>query len=509
MHWTVRLLGLALATFSATAGQQQASSPPSPAADVYAITGATLIDGSGRTPVNDSIVIIRADSIVAVGKRGRLAIPATAKVIDARGLVLAPGFIDTHNHSDRGLAQDPSAATQVSQGITTLAVGQDGGSAFPVADYLNELDRNPVAVNVLTFVGHATLRSRAMAGNTSRPATPAEIGQMQRMVEQAMREGAFGLSSGLEYEEGKPATTEEMIALATMAGRAGGIYISHIRDEADKTLESISELIRIGREGRLPAQISHIKLGSVAVWGRAREAVALINAARRRGQDVTADCYPYDAWASTIRVLIPSGRYDDKNDVAKGLADVGGAQNITIVSCRAHPDYEFKTLEEIALRENVTPVEMYMRIVREGGAGVVCHSMKDEDIQIFYRQPWVMVSSDGGIGSRHPRGAGTFPRVLGRFVREQHWLSLTEAIRKMTSLPAWRLGLKDRGIIKVGYKADLVLFDPATVIDRSTFPEPQTISAGVKNVWVNGTEVWAKENVTGNRPGRALRHQAK
>jgi N-acyl-D-amino-acid deacylase len=475
--------------------------------ETIAITGATLINGSGQTAVTDTAVVIKGDSIVAVGRRGRIKIPEGAKVIDARDLVLAPGFIDTHNHSDRGFDQDPSAVTQVSQGITTVAVGQDGGSEFPVGEYLKKLDEHPVALNVLTFVGHATLRSRVMGANTSRHATDAEIDQMKQMTDQGMRDGAFGLSTGLEYEVGKPATTEEVIALASVAGRYGGIYISHMRDEADKTFAALNELIRIGREGHLPAQVSHIKLGSVAVWGRAREAVALINSARKRGQDVTADCYPYDAWNSTIRVLIPSGRHDDPDDVAKGLADVGGAQTITIVSCRAHPDYEFKTLDEIARQQNVTPVEMYMRIVRDGGATIVCHSMKAEDIHVFYQQPWVMVSSDGGIGSRHPRGAGTYPRVLGRFVRQQHWLSLTEAIRKMTSLPAWRLGLRDRGSIKAGYKADLVLFDPATVIDRSTFQQPEIISTGIKTVFVNGVAVWQDDKVTGNRPGRALRHR--
>jgi len=500
------------ALFSASIRHELVSavaSAGSNAEDTIAITGATLIDGSGRPLIKDEVVIIRGASIVGVGKRGRIKTPKEAKVIDAHGLVLAPGFIDTHNHSDRGLDQDPSAATQVSQGITTIAVGQDGGSEFPIGEYLKKLDEHPVALNVLTFVGHATLRSKVMGENTNQHATDAEIEQMKQMVDQSLREGAFGLSTGLEYETGKPATTEEVIALATVAGRAGGIYISHIRDEADKAFESFNELLRIGREAHLPAQVSHIKLGTVAVWGRAREAVALINAARKRGQDVTADCYPYDAWNSTIRVLIPSGRHDDPNDVARGLADVGGAQNITIVNFRAHPEYEFKTLDEIARQQNVTPVEMYMRIVRDGGATIVCHSMKDEDIRIFYQQPWVMVSSDGGIGSRHPRGAGTFTRVLGRLVREQHWLSVTAAIRKMTSLPAWRLGLKDRGLVKPGYKADLVLFDPATVIDRSTFEQPQLVSAGVKVVFVNGVEVWQDDKVTGNRPGRALHHQPK
>jgi N-acyl-D-amino-acid deacylase len=481
---------------------------PSPE-EMIAIVGATLIDGSGRTPQRNSAVIIKGDSIVAAGQRERIKIPEEARLIDAKGLVVAPGFIDTHNHSDRGFDNDPAATTQVSQGITTVAVGQDGGSEFPVGDYLRKLDQTPVALNVLTFVGHATVRSRVMGEDTNRRATESEIEKMQQMVQQSMQEGAFGLSSGLEYEIGKPATTEEIIALARTAGQYGGIYISHIRDEADKAFEAFAEAIRIGKEAHLPVQISHIKLGTVAVWGRASEVVALINGARKRHQDITADCYPYDAWNSTIRVLIPSGRHDDAQDVARGLADVGGAANIIIVNCRAHPDYEFKTLEDIARAESISPVEAYMRIVRDGGASVVCHSMKESDIRTFYQQPWVMVSSDGGIGSRHPRGAGTYPRVLGMFVRQLHWLTLQEATRKMTSLPAARLGLTNRGLIRTGFKADVVLFDPAKVIDRSTFQEPARISDGIKRVFVNGIEVWRDGAATGSRPGRALRHSAK
>jgi len=476
------------------------------AAVVTAIRGATLIDGTGGPPLLNATIVIRGETIETAGSAASVTIPVGARVIDGSGLVVAPGFIDTHNHSDRGFSEDPAATSQVSQGITTLAVGQDGGSDFPVGAFLGGLDRDPIAVNVVTFVGHATVRARAMHGETKRQATSGEIRAMEQMVEQAMREGAFGLSSGLEYEAGKPATTEELIALATVAGRFGGIYISHIRDEADQTFAALAEAIRIGKEGRLPAQISHIKLGSVAVWGRARAAVALINRARRRGQDVTADCYPYEAWNSTIRVLIPSGRHDDPVAVARGLADVGGAQNILIVSCRAHPDYEFKTLAQVAQEQKMAPVELYMRIVQEGGASIVCHSMKEADIRVFYQQPWVMVSSDGGIGSRHPRGAGTFPLVLGRFVRERHWLSLAEAVRKMTSLPAWRLGLENRGLIRPGFKADLVLFDPAKVIDRATFQQPQLVSEGINRVFVNGVEVWQDAKVTGLRPGQALRH---
>jgi N-acyl-D-amino-acid deacylase len=328
---------------------------------------------------------------------------------------------------------------------------------------------------------------------------------MSELVEQAMREGAMGLSTGLEYETGKPASTEEVIALAKTAGAHGGIYISHIRDEADSSFEALAEAIQIGREAHIPVQISHIKLGTLKVWGKAKEVVTLINKARARGQDVTADCYPYEAWSSTIRVLIPSGRHEDPIDVARGLADVGGPQNVTIVSCRAHPDYEFKTMDQIAKQEKISPVELYMKIVRDGGAGVVGHTMKEPDIEVFYRQPWVMVSSDGGIGSRHPRGAGSYPRVLSRYVRELRWLTLTEAIRKMTSLPAQRFKLRDRGLLRPGFKADLVLFDAERIVDRSTFRDPQLISEGVKRVFVNGEEVWSDGNVTGKHPGKPLR----
>ena len=469
------------------------------------IVGATLIDGSGRAPVADSVVVLKDDTIVAAGKRGQVQVPQGARSIDGAGLVVAPGFIDAHNHSDRGFSSDPSAASQVSQGITTVVVGQDGGSPFPVGDFLQDLDKNPIALNVLTFVGHATVRSRVMGEDTNRLATPKEIEEMRQLVEQAMREGAMGLSTGLEYETGKPASIEEVVTLAKAAGAYGGIYISHIRDEADKSFEALAEAIQVGREARIPVQISHIKLGTLKVWGKAKQVVDLINKARSRGQDVTADCYPYDAWSSTIRVLIPSGRHDDPIDVARGLADVGGPANITIVSCRAHPDYEFKTLDEISKQEKISPVELYMKIVRDGGAGVVCHSMKDADIRMFYRQPWVMVSSDGGIGSRHPRGAGTYPRVLGSYVRELRWLSLPEAIRKMTSFPALRFKLHDRGLIRPGFKADVVLFDPVRVIDRATFKDPQLVADGMKRVFVSGVEVWNDGKATGERPGRALR----
>lgn len=471
---------------------------------MIAIVGPTVIDGSGSAPFVTTAVLLRGDRIDAVGPRS---IPRDAVIVDGHGLMLAPGFIDMHNHSGAGLEKDPSATTQVSQGITTLALGQDGGSELPVGAYLHKLEQNPVAVNVLTFVGQATVRGVVMKGDTDRQATAEEIAAMTGIVDQAMREGAFGLSTGLEYEAAKKSSTEEVIALAKRTAPFGGIYISHVRDEAQLTFPSFEEAIRIGAEARVPVQISHIKMGSKTVWGRAPEAVRLIEAARAHGQDVTADAYPYDAWHATIRVLVPSGRYDDPHDVAEAIDENGGAEAVTIVNCAAHHDYEFKTLLQIAEEQKTTPVEVYMQIVRDGGATIVCRSMKEEDIRVFYAQPWVMVGSDGGIGLRHPRGAGTYPRILGRFVRELHWLPLEEAVRKMTSLPAQRLRLADRGLVKEGMKADLVLFDAARVIDRSTFQEPQKIAEGIEHVFVNGVEVWRAGAVTGAKPGRPIRIQ--
>lgn len=471
-----------------------------------AIVGGSLVEGLSAAPVENSLIIITGDSLTVVDKTGKVPIPKGAQVIDANGLLIAPGFIDTHNHSDRGLSDDPLATSQVSQGITTVVVGQDGDSALPIAKYLATLDQNPVAVNVATLLGHATLRDRVMGGDTARQCTTIEIEQMTRMVEQAMKEGAFGLSSGLEYKAGKDAPTSEVAALALMAGQYKGLYFTHIRDEGDNFFESLHEAIQIGKSGLLPVQVSHIKLGSASVWGRARQAIEMIETAHRFGYDITADCYPYDQWNSSIEILVPSGRYGDQAEVAAGFASVGGPGEITIVRCPSNPDYEFRTMKDIAYRLNVAPIQLFTNIIRDGGASVICRAMREQDIQAFYQQPWVMVSSDGGIGSRHPRGAGTFPRVLGRFVRELNWLSLTEAIRKMTSMPALRLRLPDRGLVRRGYKADLVLFDPNRVIDRATFERPQLTSEGVIHVFVNGVEVWREGVPTGHRPGRALRH---
>ncbi len=479
------------------------SSAPRPAEKSKVIVGAIVIDGSGRPGFRANVRIV-GDRIARVG---RFAPRADEEIIQARGMIVAPGFIDIHNHSQEGLEREPAATNQVSQGLTLLAVGPDGGSPWPVAEYLKKREEQKIAVNVLSFIGHATVRQQVMGKDYDRAATPEEISKMAALVDQAMREGAFGLSSGLEYDVGRGATTEELIELARAASRHGGIYTTHMRDEEEGMLDALAEAIRIGREARLPVQISHIKMGNRNVWGQAHKAIALVNRAHRAGLDVTADCYPYTAWASTITVLVPNRHHDDKQEVEKDLQNVGGASHVLVTNCRAHPEFEFKNLEEIAASTNRTAVEAYQRIVHDGGASVVCSSMNEADLRAFYVQRWVMVASDGGIGSRHPRGSGTFTKVLGRFVREQHWLTLPEAVRKMTSLPAKRLGLTDRGLIREGMKADLVIFDPKRVIDRSTFKEPQLLSEGVERVFVNGEPVWENGKVTGLMPGEIIRKQ--
>jgi N-acyl-D-amino-acid deacylase len=289
-----------------------------------------------------------------------------------------------------------------------------------------------------------------------------------------------------------------------VGARSGGVYCSHIRAEAYISFEAIREAIAIGERAHVAVQISHIKLGTVSVWHKAAEAIALVEAARKRGVDVTADEYPYNAWSSTITVLVPDKRYDYPPSVEKALADVGGAANVLVVRHAAHPDYEFRTLEAIASQRGVTAVEQFIQIVKDGGAGVVCTSMVDDDMRAFYRQPWVMVGSDGGIGTRHPRGAGTFPRVLGRYVRDEKWLALPEAIRKMTSAPADRLRLTDRGRLVEGAFADVVVFNPKTVVDRSTFSDPGILATGIEKVFVAGDLVWDNGRSTAARPGQVL-----
>jgi N-acyl-D-amino-acid deacylase len=488
------------------AGLPLAASPQTdPPSSSFLIQGAQVADGTG-SPLKKADVRVSGDRIAAVGT---LTPAPGERVVRADGLVLAPGFIDVHNHSTEGLKTDPLAETQVSQGITTLVLGPDGDSPWPIGEYLAAVEKAPAAVNVMTMVGHETVRSLVMGKDFRREATPAEVAKMADLVAQGMREGASGLSSGLEYDVGSYAATDELVALSKPAAKDGGFYMTHVRDEAEKTLSAFDEAIEISKRGGLPLQISHIKLGTIGVWGKTPQAIAMIDAARQKGQDVTADCYPYEAWHSNLEVIVPDKRYDDPKSVAEALRVLGGPSKITVTACKAHPAYAGKTLEHIAKEENLTPVALYSKMVSEGGADIIGHAMTAEDVRAFYKQPWVMVASDGGINTDHPRGAGTFPRVLGRFVREEHLLTLEDAVRKMTSLPASRMKLADRGRIAPNLKADLVLFDPRTVIDRSTFEDPRRLAEGIVLVVVNGEAVWSDGKPTGARPGRVLRGSAK
>ncbi len=477
----------------------------SPNGEPTAIVNARVADGTGK-PLRKASVRIVGDHIVRIGnfKPGK-----NDRILDAKGLVLAPGFIDIHNHSTDGLQTDPLAETQIAQGITSLVVGADGDSPWPILPWLDALRKNPAAVNVAAMVGHATIREQVMGQDFKRVATSAEMAQMAELTEQAMQEGAIGLSSGLEYEVGSYSNTDELVLMSTTAARSRGFYMTHIRDEGNKSFEALHEEIAIGERARIPIEHSHIKVSTVAVWGKAPEYIRIIESARKRGVDFLADCYPYDAWASNIKAIMPDKQYENPQSVEKALADTGGPDTVTITEFKPHPEYESHTIAELAAQRGISPVQMYIQIIREGDAanteaGVIGKSMIESDIKAFYQQPWVMVASDGGIGSHHPRGAGTYPRVLGLYVREKHWLTLPEAIRKMTSLPAQRLGWKDRGVIREGAFADLVLFDPETVIDRSTFAKPFELPVGIERVFVNGELVWDAGKPTGSRPGRVL-----
>jgi N-acyl-D-amino-acid deacylase len=466
---------------------------------------AQIADGTGK-PLRKASVRISGDRIVRVGSfrpdRGET-------IIDAKGLVLAPGFIDIHNHSTEGIDADPLAETQIAQGITTVILGADGDSPWPIGAWLDAHRKNPASVNVGMLIGHATIREEIMGKDFKRVATSDEIANMSVLVDQAMRAGALGLSSGLEYEVGSYSATSELVSMSQTAAKFGGFYMTHTRDEGNKSFNALKEEIAIAQRAHIPVEHSHIKLGTVSVWNKASEYIRIIDDARTDGVDFLADCYPYDAWHSNIKVIMPDKQYENPQSVQKALTDTGGPGSVTIVEFPPNTSYEGHTIADLARDHSVTPVEMYMQIVREGDAAhseanVIGQSMVEPDIKAFYTQPWVMVASDGGIGSRHPRGAGTFPRVLGVYVREKHWLTLPEAIRKMTSLPAQRLGWKDRGEIREGAIADLVLFNPATVIDHSTFTKPFELPTGIEKVFVNGTLVWSSSKTTGARPGRIL-----
>jgi N-acyl-D-amino-acid deacylase len=488
---------------AAMAGTVQSQPPPRS----LLLANGTLVDGTGA-PSRSASVRIRGDRIVEIGPS--LQPMDGDEVIDVAGLTVAPGFIDLHSHADRGLEEHPDAESQVMQGITTALVGQDGGSELPIADFFERIERLRPAINYTTSVGHGTVRSVVMGGDFKRAATAAEIETMKALVDRGMRDGAVGLSSGLEYDPGFYAKPEELVEVARAAAAHGGFYSSHVRDEENEAFEAWREAIDVGRKARMPVQISHIKLASKSVWGRAAEAVALLESAAREELDVRADWYPYTYWQSSIYVLIPDRDFENRAKWEKGLDEIGGARNVLITNYRPDPSFNGRTVAEVAQSTGKDYVTTIIEMIRAAGPGIgiIGTSMSEDDLARFAAHPQVLICSDGGLTGRHPRGYGAFPRVLGRFVRERGLLSLEAAVSKMTSRSADRLGMRDRGQLAAGRFADVVVFDPKTIVDRGTPQEPSLAPVGMRHVIVNGEVVLRDGRPTGARPGRGLRRDA-
>ena len=494
------------------------------------IRGGKVVDGSGN-PWYHADIAIKNDRIAEIGQ---LSNHEAKRVIDAHGLVVAPGFIDPHTHALRGIFEVPNAESALLQGVTTLTEGNDGSSPYPIDRHYADIDNLRISPNWAVFVGQGTIRQRVI-GFGLRKATPEEMERMKQMVRDAMEQGALGISTGLFYVPGSFTSTEEVIELSKVAAEYNGIYISHIREEAAQLIDSVQETIRIGEEADIPVQITHHKVIGVENWGASIESLRLVDEARKRGVDVTIDQYPYTASQTSINALIPQwaqagGREEMlsrinsaetystiKNEVvAKILYDRGGGdpKNVFISRNSWDPDMAGKNLAELAIDAGLEPTpenaaDVVFDIIRGGGATAVYHAIGPEDVDRIMQHPATAIGSDGpvgvfGEGAPHPRQYGTFARVLGLYVRERKILSLEEAIRKMSSQSARRLGIHDRGLITKGYFADIAIFDPDEIIDKATFENPHQYAIGTKFVLVNGTVVVENGQHTGARPGRIL-----
>ncbi len=472
------------------------------------IVNASIVDGTGA-PARNGAVRIVGDQIVAVGE---LQPEPGERIVDAAGLTLTPGFIDTHSHHDDGLFEDRAAMTAVSQGITTIIAGQDGSMSYPVKELFERMQQTPPAINVATYVGHGDIREDVMGADFRRHATAAEIERMRALLSDGMDAGALGLATGLEYDPGIYSATEEIIALAKVAARSDGRYISHIRSEDRHFWAAVDEIVRVGREARIPVQVSHMKLAMVDWWGQSRRFLDVLDRARREGVEITGDVYPYEYWQSTLTVLFPERDFTNRATAEFVLKSISPPDGLLISEYTPEPALKGLTIAQIARQKGMSPADTLIDLIARSqveGAdeSVIGTSMRADDIAAIIAWPHANICSDGSLSGMHPRGAGAFTRVLRVYVREQKLLSLEEAIRKMTSASAEHVGIADRGVIRAGAFADLVLLDPVQVADRATTERPGALSVGIAKVWVNGTVVLDGGQATGAFPGLGIRRQ--
>ena len=486
------------------------------------VRGGTVYDGTGAPGVTADVAV-SGDRIVAVG-----AVPGRGAVeMDARGHAVSPGFIDVHSHDDFAVLLDPGMAFKVMQGVTSDVVGNCGSGVVPYrsalarfgrlmpgatppewdgfAGYLSRVTEAGPALNVAVLIGHGSLRAGAM-GLDQRKASDDEMGRMRGWVREGVEAGAVGLSTGLIYEPGRYAGTEEIVELAREMGAAGGLYATHMRNEAGGLLDAVAEAIRVGEEAGVPVQISHHKASGRENWGRVRDSLGLIEAARARGLDVTADQYPYTAGSTSFHAVVQNGSL--RADSPGGLGMLGPEQ-VLIASAPRHPEYEGLTLAALVERWQLPLDEAAARLLTEEGEAcfVVVFSMHEADVRTVMAHPTTMIGSDGvpAAGSKpHPRLYGCFPRVLGHYVRDERVLDLPTAIHRMTGMPAAKFRLADRGVLRPGGFADIVVFDPARIRDTATYEDPRRFPDGIRAVYVNGTAVARDGQPTGARPGRAL-----
>ncbi len=500
------------------------------------ITGGLVFSGEDNLPTVADVGL-RGDRIVAIGDLRKW---QSKSQLDARGLAVAPGFIDIHSHAVRddprdGIFRWPDAENLIRQGVTTVIGGPDGSSPLPITETFDALEAAPAAVNFGTFVGHGSIRE-LIIGDDDREPSATELDAMRAQVATAMQAGAFGLSSGLIYPPGRFASTEEVIALAKVAARYNGIYISHMREEGLDVLLSVAETIRIGEEGGLPAQITHHKIVGAPMWGKSVETLRLVDEALARGVDVSIDQYPYTASSTSLTILFPGWSLDggrpallerirdpaererlQKEIVYRIEVDRGGNDpaNVVIASCPFDQALNGMNLSEI-LDQQERPVSkdnaalLLMELVAAGNCSAVFHAINEDDVRRIMRHPQTMPSSDGGIEAPservpHPRNYGTFARFLGHYVRDEGVLPLHTAVYRISGLPAARLNLGDRGRLVVGAVADIAVFDAAAVRDTATFEDPHQYAEGMRHVFVAGQSVLQNASMTGARPGKILR----